>query len=130
MKISKEARHFARELFQGSLSNGRLDASACSQLTDRLLAAKPRGYTQVLHEYTRLIRLELERRHALVESAVPLDAAHQAELKKDLLARFGDDITIEFQTNPALLGGLRIKVGSDVWDGSVSARLEALSKQL
>jgi F-type H+-transporting ATPase subunit delta len=130
MKISKEARRFARELFQASLTNGRLDAAKVSGLSDQLIAGKPRGYVGILREYTRLVRLELERRHAIVDSAQPLDEAHQSSLRSDLASKFGGDLTIEFRTNPDLIGGLRIQVGSDVWDGTVSNRLHLLSQQL
>jgi F-type H+-transporting ATPase subunit delta len=76
------------------------------------------------------VRLELERRHAIVDSATALDEAHTASLRNDLASRFGNDLTIEFRTNPELLGGLRIQVGSDVWDGTVSNRLHLLQQQL
>ena len=130
MKISKEARRFARELFTLSLANGRLDAGKISGLSDQLVAEKPRGYGAILREYTRLVRLELEHRHATIESAVALDDAHMASLRNELATRFGNDLTIEFRTNPALIGGLRIQVGSDVWDGTVSNRLHLLQQQL
>jgi len=130
MKITKEARRFARELFTLSLTNGRLDAGKVSGLSDQLVAEKPRGYGAILREYARLVRLELERRHATIESAVALDDAHTASLRNELSMRFGDDLTIEFRTNPGLLGGLRIQVGSDVWDGTVFNRLHLLSQQL
>ncbi len=130
MKISKEARRLARELFQLSLTNGRLDARKCAEYSDAIVSEKPRGYGQILREYTRLVRLELQRRHAVVESAAALDAAHSDALRRDLLARFGDDLTIEFRTRPELLGGLRIQVGSDVWDGTVFNRLRTLEQHL
>ena len=44
----------------------------------------------------------------------------------DLRKKYGKDLTFDFQTNPDLLGGMRVKVGSDVWDGSVRARLQQL----
>lgn len=130
MKISKEARRFARELFTLSLTSGRLDAAKIAGLSDQLVAEKPRGYGQILREYTRLVRLELERRHAVIESAIALDDAHADSLRSELATRFGNDLTIEFRTNPGLLGGLRIQVGSDVWDGTVSNRLHLLKQQL
>ena len=130
MKISKEARRLARELFKLSLVNGRLDAGKVAGLSDQLVAEKPRGYVQILREYTRLVRLELDRRHATIDSAYALDSAESEKLRQDIVSRFGDDITIEFRTNPALLGGLRIQVGSDVWDGTVSNRLHLLKQQL
>jgi F-type H+-transporting ATPase subunit delta len=49
-----------------------------------------------------------------------------ANLKK----KYGGDLTAEFVVNPQLLGGMRIRVGSDVWDGSVRNRLERLQQQL
>lgn len=130
MKISKEARRFARELFRLSLANGRLDAAKVSGLSDQLVAEKPRGYVAILREYTRLVRLELEKRHAVIDSAAPLDEARQSSLRGELASKFGGDLTFEFRTKPELLGGLRIQVGSDVWDGTVSNRLHLLSQQL
>jgi F-type H+-transporting ATPase subunit delta len=47
-----------------------------------------------------------------------------------LKVRYGEDLTTEFRTNPELLGGLRIKIGDDVWDGSVRNRLSQLQEQL
>jgi len=130
MKISKEARRFARELFQASLMNGRLDAKSVAEYADRLIAEKPRSYVQILREFTRLVRLELERRHAVIESAQPLDTAETERIRQELLSRFGSDITFEFRSNPSLLGGLRVQIGSDVWDGSVANRLHLLKQQL
>ena len=130
MKISKEARRFARELFQASLVNGRLDAKSVAEYADRLIAEKPRSYVQILREFTRLVRLELERRHAVIESAQPLDTAETERIRQELLSRFGSDLTFEFRSNPSLLGGLRVQIGSDVWDGSVANRLHLLKQQL
>jgi F-type H+-transporting ATPase subunit delta len=130
MKISREARRTARELFRLSLVNGRLDATSVSEISRRLTTEKPRAYLQILKELARLVRLELERRHSIIESAAPLGDSSAASIAKRLKLKFGDDITTEFRTSPDLLGGLRIKLGSDVWDGSISNRLNTLSQQL
>lgn len=130
MKISREARRMARELFGLSLVNGRIDANRVSGISERLITEKPRGYLQVLKELTRLVRLELDRRHAVIESAAPLDETSAANIANTLKSQFGSDITTEFRTAPDLLAGLRIKLGSDVWDGSVNSRLIAFSQQL
>jgi F-type H+-transporting ATPase subunit delta len=130
MKISREARRMARELYGFSLVNGRLDANRVSEISERLATERPRRYLQVLQEFSRLVRLELDRRHAVVESASPLDETSAASIAGTLKSKFGSDITTEFRTTPALLGGLRVKLGSDVWDGSVSSRLIAFSQQL
>jgi F-type H+-transporting ATPase subunit delta len=120
----------ARELYGLSLVNGRLDANRVSEISQRLVTEKPRGYLQALKELSRLVRLELDRRHAIVESAEPLDETSASNIVHTLKSKFGSDITIEFRTSPALLGGLRVKLGSDVWDGSVNSRLAAFSQQL
>lgn len=130
MKISRESRRLARELFRFSLVDGRLDASRVSGIAERLIAEKPRGYLQILKEFSRLVRLELDRRHAIIESASPLDETNAINIANTIKQSFGSDVTTEFRTSPGLLGGLRIKLGSDVWDGSISSRLAALSQQL
>jgi F-type H+-transporting ATPase subunit delta len=130
MKISREARRLARELFRLSLADRRLDASRVSAISERLIAEKPRSYLEVLKEFSRLVRLELDRRHAIIESASPLDERSTTNIANTLKQKFGDDITTEFRTSPDLLGGLRIKLGSDVWDGSISSRLATFSQQL
>lgn len=127
MKISREARRTARELFRLSLVNGRVDAARVEEISSRLVADKPRSYLEILKETTRLIRLELAKRHATIESAVPLDTSSVADITAKLQKKFGADITTQFVTNPALLGGLRVKLGSDVWDGSISSRLASLT---
>ena len=129
MKISREAKRTARELLQLSLKDGRLEAGRVAEISSHLSTEKPRGYLQILKEYTRFIRLELEKRHAVIESPKALEAAGAAAIEQTLKQKFGSDITTEFRVAPSLLGGLRIKVGSDVWDGSVKARLAALSEQ-
>lgn len=130
MKISREARRLARDLFRLSLADGRLEASRVSAISERLIAEKPRSYLEILKEFSRLVRLELERRHAIVESASPLDERSATNIANILKQKFGNDITTEFRTSPDLLGGLRIKLGSDVWDGSISSRLATFSQQL
>jgi F-type H+-transporting ATPase subunit delta len=130
MKISREARRLARELFRLCLASGRLDASRVSAISEQVIAEKPRDYLQILKEFSRLVRLELDRRHATIESASPLDETSARSIANTLRQKFGGDITTEFRTSPDLLGGLRVKLGSDVWDGSISSRLAAFSQQL
>jgi F-type H+-transporting ATPase subunit delta len=40
----------------------------------------------------------------------------------------GGDVTVAFATNPGLIGGMRVKIGDDVFDGSVKTRLAGLSE--
>lgn len=126
MKSPREARKTARSLFRSCLSDGKLDASRVRAVTDTLATEKPRGYLAILQVFSRLVRLELERRHAVIESAAPLTESEMNNLRADLTRTHGDDLTFDTAVRPELIGGLRVRVGSDVWDGSVRARLEAL----
>jgi len=126
MKVSKQARREAKELFRDCIANGVLDENRLRQVVAKVAELKPRGYIMILSHFQRLVKLELERRTARVESAVALPAELQSEVTNKLNQLYGRGLNISFAQNPALLGGLRIKVGSDVYDGSVQARLEAL----
>lgn len=126
MTSPREARKSARSLFRSCMVDGKLDASRVRAVTDTLASEKPRGYLAVLQSFSRLVRLELERRHAVIESAAPLAESEMTQLRADITRTHGDDLTFDTVVRPELIGGLRIRVGSDVWDGSVRARLEAL----
>lgn len=130
MKISKEARRQARQMFRASLTDGRLDGASVTKVTDMVIAAKPRHYLQALKEFARLVRLEANKRHAIIQSAAPLNSDEATSIVDRVHNNFGSDITTEFQINPALLGGLRVQVGSHVWDGSVRNRLDLITQQL
>ena len=66
---------------------------------------------------------------AEVTSALPLTTDEEAILKKDLLAKVGAQ-AIAFRVDPSILGGLVIKVGDKVMDGSVAGQLEGLRSNL
>ena len=130
MRTAKEARKVSGMLFRNSFTEGKLDKEKISHMVETLLAEKPRHYVDALKDYQRLIRLETEKRHAVIESATQLNSALANQIVTNLRRRYGDDLTTEFRTNPDLLGGLRIKIGDDVWDGSVKTRLRKLQEQL
>ena len=128
MKISKQARRGAKELFRAAQVNGVLDDARARQVVDQVIAAKPRGYVSILSHFQRLVKLYLESRSARVESFSPLTPEQRNEMKAGLEKRFGGGLNFSFAQNPELLGGVRIKVGSDVFDGSVRARLNQLEE--
>lgn len=99
------------------------------QMVQAVINEKPRHYLDVLKDYQRLVRLEFEKRHAVIESATPLNRSLGDQIVNTLRARYGDDVTTEFRTNPELLGGLRIRVGNNVLDGSVRNRLNRLQEK-
>jgi F-type H+-transporting ATPase subunit delta len=128
MKISKLAQREARQLFRNCQVNCLLDENRARQTVALLLAKKPHGYVEILSRLHRLVKLELERRAARVESATPLPADLQADVTRRIRQIYGPGADIAFSQNPALLGGLRVQVGSDLYDGSVRTRLEKLEQ--
>ncbi len=127
MKISKQAQRAARQLFRSCLVNARLDEGRVRQTVTLLAEKKPRGYVAILSRLHRLVKLELEQHTASVESAVALPADLQAQVGQRLKGIYGE-LNLSFTQNPALIGGLRIQVGSDLYDGSVKTRLEKLQQ--
>jgi F-type H+-transporting ATPase subunit delta len=126
MKITKQARHEARQLFRSCMANGLLDENRVRQAVSLLIQRKPRGYRPLLSQFQRLLQLDTARHTARIESAVPLSPQFQAQARADLARTYGSGLNFIFTQNPALLGGVRIQIGGDVYDGSVQARLAAL----
>src|SRR3954468_20322923 len=128
MKINKQARRDAKSLFQSAKVNGVLDENKVRQAVQQVIAQKPRRFEAILAHFQRLVKLDLDRRTARVESAAPLAAPLQASIRENLTRKYGPGLNLSFGQNPGLIGGLRIKVGSDVYDGSVQAKLAALEE--
>jgi len=128
MKISKQSQRDARQLFHSCQVNGLLDEAKVRQAVSLVLAQKPRGYVGILSRLHRLVKLDVARRAATVESALPLAADLRADVSAQLAKIYGAGVNVSFSENPSLLGGLRIQVGSDLYDGSVKTRLEKLEQ--
>lgn len=102
-----------------------------------------RNFLGVLAENRRLSQLpaiarffrDLAARHrgevsAEVTSAHPLDAAQVDELKQQLRRRIGREVSIDLAVDPTLLGGLVVRVGSQMIDSSIRTRLNALASAM
>jgi F-type H+-transporting ATPase subunit delta len=130
MKINKETRQLSRGLLRASFTDGQLDKGRIAALVKSLIENKPRNYIKVLESFRRLLRLEMEKRHAIIESATEVSPWTSSKVVASLRRKYGNELTTEFLVNGNLIGGMRIRVGSDVWDGSVRNRLQRLQQQL
>jgi F-type H+-transporting ATPase subunit delta len=128
MKATKQARREATQLFRLCLVNGLLDAERARHVVKQIVTARPRGYLGTLSYFWRLVRLDGDRHTAKVESALALPAALQSNVQSGLARVYGPGLSASFAENPELIGGIRIRVGSDVYDGSVRSRLAALER--
>jgi F-type H+-transporting ATPase subunit delta len=130
MKTNRKAKRAARRLFRLCLVNGVMDEARVRQVVQRIAASRRRGTLAILTDFQRLVRLDHGRHSALVESATPLADPLREQIHAGLGRAYGSSLRTSFTTNPALIGGMRIRVASDVYDGSVRARLAALETQL
>ena len=128
MKINKRAKREAKQLFRFCLVNSLLDENRVRQVVQHVVATGRRDCPAVLSHFGRLVKLDLARHTATIESATPLPEDLEAAVAAGLLRRYGPGLTTAFAQRPALIGGMRIQVGGDVYDGSVRAGLAALEQ--
>ncbi len=126
MKGNKQSRRDAKQLFRACQMNGALDEARVRQAVALLIEKKPRGYFGTLQELQRLVKLDVNGRSARVESAVALSDAQQQTVRDGLSRLKGSEVAVEFAQNTDLIGGMRVKLGDDVFDGSVRTRLARL----
>lgn len=130
MKVSKVAQSTARRIFRLCSQSGEVNEEHLRLAISKLVEKKPRDYRGTLHALRRLLRAEVAKKQVTVQSATALDQATVGSLQTSLRQQYGQDLNFTFQTTPELLGGLRVRVGNDVFDGSVKARLDRLANSL
>jgi len=130
MRANKKIKRTARGLFRLCLVDGALNEERTRQVARALAGSRHRGSLRVLSDFQRLVRLERDRHTALVESATPLAEDLRRGIQHGLTRTYGDTLEMAFGQNPELIGGIRIRVGSDVYDGSIRAKLTALASRL
>jgi F-type H+-transporting ATPase subunit delta len=126
MKTARQARQDAGELWRVCMSDGMLDEARARLVVDRILQSRRAGAAAVVKQFFRLLRLHQAEHTATVASATPLDAAVRAELETGLARLSTRGVRTTYVVDPALIGGVRVQVGSDVYDGSIRAGLAAL----
>ena len=129
MKSAKQAKRDAKRLFRLCRANGSLNEDNVKQVVENILQSKRRGHLALAHEFERLVKLDRLQHEAQVDSATPLSSDLRANLQDSLVRTYGPELSTSFREDPSLIGGMRVRVGSDVYDGSVKAGLVALEKR-
>ena len=130
MKVTRRTRRSARQLFRLCLVDGRLDEGRVRQVARRIGESKRRGAIAVLSDLQRMVRLDRDQHMASVESATSLADDAREDVRAGLARIYGPGLETTFAENQGLIGGMRIRVGSDVYDGSVRAKLAAIEARL
>ena len=129
MKTKRQAQQEARRLFRLCLVEGSLDESLVRAVVQQIIDAGRPGSLNLLTRFQRLVRLDRTAHGATVESVTPLPSDVRASIEADLARIYGRGVDTRYTANPTLLGGVRITVGSDVYDSSIHGRLAALEER-
>jgi len=116
------------QLYRLCLDDGTLDEGRVRQAVQKIIDGKRRGYFVLLAYFRRLVKLDCDQHTAEVATAIALAEDLRGSVQASLESVYGSRINILFAQRPELIGGMRIKVGSDVYDGSVQAWLAALER--
>jgi F-type H+-transporting ATPase subunit delta len=127
MQTKKRATRAARQLYRLCLVNGALDEGRVRLVARRLAQSRRLVALPILGAVQRRVRLDLDRHTARIESATPLAGPLRDIVAQRLSVLYGPRLNISFRDNPALIAGMRIKVASHVYDGTIRARLNALA---
>lgn len=115
--------------------NAVLPADAPRELRNVLLALANDGQLTLLPHVARAFEryaeaASQEELEGDVTSAVELDEAQRAKITEELRARYGAALDLRFQVDPSLIGGLIIRIGDQVLDNSLRARLSAIQRNM
>ena len=128
MKTAKQTEREAKQLFRFCVVGGSIDENRVRLVAKNALRSKRRNYLLLLGRFKRLLEHEYVRHMAEIESAVPLPSDLRVRVQGELTSVYGPGLRWQFIHNPELIAGMRIKIASDVYDGSVRAGLAALAR--
>lgn len=124
--ISRDSKkEMLKKLFEGQIPQEML--SFLFLLVDKkrenYLAEIAEVYQALLNAYNQTVMAE-------ITAAIPMLKKTQTLLKKELEDYLGQKVEIDYKTNPALLGGVTIKIGDRMIDGSLKTQLNQMAQTL
>jgi F-type H+-transporting ATPase subunit delta len=129
LKKARQIERDAKQLFRFCLVGGNLDERRVRAVAQQILQTKKRGYLLLLKHFLHLLKHQYARHTAEIESAVLMPVDLRARVLDRLTKAYGP-VTTSFIHNPELIGGMRVKIGNDVYDGSVRSTLACLARNL
>ena len=127
MKSTRRLKREARELMRLCTVDGWLDEARVKRAVLHVVRERRSGGLAMLSHFQRLVKLDRARHTATVASPTAVAPDVRAHIEAGLRHLHGDRLTVEYALDPSLIGGVRITVGSDVYDGSVKGGLDALA---
>jgi len=127
MAADKQTKLLAKQLFKLSVVNGVVSPEQVAGVLGWVEKTSPRRPVALLKAYHHRIALELAKSRAEVEHAGPVSDATLKQIEAAMTKRYARPVTATARANPKLLAGLRVRVGSDVYESSVAGQLAKLS---
>ena len=127
---SKAADKLARQFFKLSVIEGAVSPERVAGILEYVEAHPPANPLMVLRAYHRLIAAELARSAAVIEHAGPVTGEILQGIARVLSAKYKRPVTAVAKPNPALLAGLRVHLGDDVFEASAAGQLAALAESV
>ena len=112
-----------RQDLLGDLLSGRA-TSATNLLAQRAVAARERTFGHTIEGYVTLAAAQKNRVVATVRVATPLSVDQRGRLQTSLSRQIGREVVIQEVIDPGILGGVRVELGGEVFEGTVAGRLE------
>src|SRR3954471_21652614 len=127
MRADKKTKALAKQLFKLSLVNGAVSLEQVTGVLGYIEKNVTRGQLALLQLYQRAITTELAKSNAVVEHAGPINDTTLKSIEAAMTKRYLRPVAATAKPNPRLLAGLRIRIGSDVYESTVSGQLANLS---
>jgi len=128
MKISKEALEAARRFAKiCTTGEGSVDEAGVNAVITKLRETQPRNHKSILVAFKNFIEIELKKGLATIESAVELTPDVKQSIEASLTQKYNRTLSFIYTITPELLGGVKVRVGDDLIDNSVQAKIEKLS---
>ena len=127
MAADKQTKLLAKQLFKLSVVNGVVSPEQVAGVLGWVEKTSPRRPVALLKAYHHRIAVELAKSRAEVEHAGPVTDATLKQIEAAMTRKYSRAITASAKPNPKLLAGLRVRVGSDVYESSVAGQLAKLS---
>jgi|SRR5215813_8222208 len=124
----RQIRQSAKRLFRWCCVRDGLDERRARKAIRLVLARRRRGYIPLLSQFARLVKHERSGHVAHIQTARALSPGLRARIHSHLQSVYGRDLAAEFEARVELIGGVRIQIGSDVYDNSVQGKLAALER--
>ena len=124
---AKIAEQLARQLFKLSVVDGSVSAAQVAGVLEYVDMHRPANPVMVLRAYHRLVSAEVARGEAVVEHAGAVSDAMLSAIAAAMTRQYGRRVVATARPSAALLAGLRVRVGDDVYESSIAGQLAALA---